>query len=200
MSVGTASSRPSERVESSFEYPPFEALYPRALQDVADRRVDPVERKAAARTIAFLLREQVVTERIATDVLTAIHRSLDVSKIVRTLFLGLLDAVGEGDRMEEWTRRAADRALTEGHVQSFVTTMRILVGLRGYDGAVRTNWQVALIQTLETPDMPLRRRVFLLAGEYARRFGRESRWVVTVWARYMASGAACVTSAEGGRT
>lgn len=175
--------------EGPFEYPPFEPLFDRALRDVANRRLDQLERKAAARALAFLLRERLVTELVATDVLTALYNSLDVAKIVRTLLLGLHDVPESVDRMTMWTRCAAERAIAEGHVPSLISAMRILVPLRDYDGAVPTSWQLALLHALETPDLHLRRRLFLLVEEYGRRFGRESRWVVKVWARYMASGA-----------
>lgn len=96
--------------ECPFEYRPFEELYSRALTDVVDRRLELAERSAAARTLAFLLREQLVSERVATDVLTALHRSLDLSKVVRTLLLGLRDALGDNEQVTEWTRGAAGRA------------------------------------------------------------------------------------------
>jgi hypothetical protein len=51
---------------------------------VVDRRLDGRERKAAARALAFLLREGA-TERTATDVLSVLHRSLDMPYVVRTL-------------------------------------------------------------------------------------------------------------------
>ena len=159
---------PDEPIEDPFEYVPIENLYSRALRDVVDRRLERPKREGASRAIAFALKQCVVTEAIATDVLTAIWKSVDVSKVVRTLLLGLLDADGEHERVEQWTGFVADRALAEGHVPSFLSAMRILVGLRDYDGAVRTSWQVALIQTLETTDLRLRRRVFLLANEYGR--------------------------------
>ncbi|NVL68004.1 hypothetical protein, partial [Escherichia coli] len=84
----------------------------------------------------FLLREQVVTERVTTDALTAIYRSLDLAAVVRTLLLGLRDALGDHERVTQWTRGVADRALREGHLPSFVSAVRILVELRGYDGVV----------------------------------------------------------------
>ncbi|MCA9590789.1 MAG: hypothetical protein KC657_36070 [Myxococcales bacterium] len=176
---------PDEQTESPFEYVPFEHLYSRALSDVANRRLDQLERKAAARALAFLLRERVVTERVATDVLTALYNSLDVAKVVRTLLLGLHDAPESDDRMTMWTRRTAERALAAGHVPSFVAALRILVGLGDFEGAVPTSWQVALLRAAEDPDRRRRAQAFLLRDEYARRFGAEPRWVRTVRARQL---------------
>ena len=168
---------PPTPADCPFEYIAFEALFERALRDVADRRVQEMERKAAARAIAFLLREQIVTEAVATDVLVAIWKSLDVSKVTRTLLLALRDVPESHDRMTMWTTRVAERALAEAHVPSFVSALRILVGLRDYDGAMRTSWQVALLRAAELPGRRLRTRVYLLRDEYARRFGDASRWV-----------------------
>lgn len=180
---------PNEPTESPFEYVPFEHLYSRALRDVADRRLDELERKAAARALAFLLRERVVTELVASDVLAALYSSLDVAKVVRTLLLGVHSVPESEERMTMWTRRTAERALAAGYTSSFVSAMRVLVGLPDYDGAVPTSWQLALLHGSKAAEPHLRRRVFLVADEYARRFGRTSRWVVTVWARQMARGA-----------
>lgn len=181
----SAPSRPSEP-ESPFEYCPFGDLYLRALRDVADRRLDESSRKAAARALAFLLRERFVDERVATDVLTAIRGSLDVSKIVRTLLLGLRDALGDHEKITEWTWRAAGRAHAQRHVGSFVSAIHVLVGLRDFDGALPTNWQLLLIRAAEDPK--LRRRLLHIADEYARRFGSGSQWVRKLRARYVIRG------------
>lgn len=166
----------SSKAESPFEHPAFEALYARALRDVADRRLDERERKAAARAIAFLLREQLVTERVATDVLTAIHRSLDVSKIIRTLLLGLRDALGDHEKITEWALAVAARAIREGHLPSFITAVRILVGLHDYDGIVPTRWRLSIFRAVEIPEFAPQALLFVRA--YARRFPAESwPWV-----------------------
>lgn len=166
----TPPSRASEP-ESPFEHPSFETLYARALRDVVDRRLDNRTRAAAARALAFLLREQLVTERVATDTLIALHRSLDLSKVVRALLLGLV-GVSAPEKIAEWTRAVADRALREGHQPSFISTMRILVELPGYDGTVPTRWRLSILRAAETRELP--RRVLLLAKAYARRFPSES--------------------------
>lgn len=157
--------------ESAFEHPVFKHLYARVLRDVADRRLDERTRKAAGRALAFLLREQVVTERVTTDVLAVLNRTLDVSNIVRTLLLGLAD-VSAPEKIAEWTRAVADRALAEGHLPSFISVMRILVELPGYDGTVPTRWRLSILRAAETQGLP--RRVLLLAKAYARRFPSES--------------------------
>lgn len=174
---------PAEPDECPFEYQPFEELYSQALRHVVDRRLKPGERRATARALAFLLRERVVTERVATDVLAAIHGSLDVAKVVRTLLLGLRDTLGDHERIAEWTRRIVGRAHEWRHVETFVSVTRILVGLRDFDGAVTTSWQLSLIRASEDPR--LQRRVRSLADDYARRFGSEPRWVKTVRARFI---------------
>jgi hypothetical protein len=166
----------SSEPESPFEHPALEAMYTRVLRDVADRRLHERERKAAARTLAFLLRERIVDEAVATDVLTAIHRALDLSKVVRTLLLGLRDALGDHERVTEWTRAVADRSLREVHLASFVTAMRILVELRDYDGTVPTRWRLSLLRAVEVPE--LAPRVLRFARAYARLFPAESwRWI-----------------------
>lgn len=162
--------------ESPFEYAPFESLYSLALRDTADRKLDERERKAAARAVAFLLREQLVTERIATDVLTAIRRSLDLSTVVRTLLIGLRDTLGDDERASAWTATTADRALAEGQLPSFISAMRILVELRGYDGVVPTRWRLSVLRAAEVRE--LAPRVLILARAYAQRFPRESwSWI-----------------------
>ncbi len=171
--------QPAEPDECPFEYQPFEGLFNRALRDVADHRLQDTERKAAARALAFLLRERLVTEAVATDTLAALRKSLDVSNVVRTLLLGLV-GVSAPEKIAERTSRTAERALAEGHVPSFVSALRVLVDLRDYDGAMRTSWQVAVLRAVELPDPWLRRRVFVLRDEYARRFGATSRWVRTI--------------------
>ena len=161
----------SARLEpgSPFEHPAFELLYARALRDVADRRLDERQRKAAARALAFLLRERFVDEAVATDVLTVLHRSLDASKIVRTLLLGLV-GVSSPEKIAVWTRAVADRALREGHLPSFISAMRVLVELPGYDGRVPTRWRLSILRAAGT----LPRRVLPLAKAYARRFPSDS--------------------------
>lgn len=162
--------------ESAFEHPAFEHLYLGALRDVADRRVHLPARKAAARAIAFLLCEQVVDERVATDVLTALHRSLDLPQAVRTLLLGLRDALGDHERIAEWTRGIADHALREGHQLSFVFTMRLLIELRDYDGTVPTPWRLAILRAAEVPYLAPQVRLFSKA--YAQRFPQQwSPWL-----------------------
>lgn len=165
---------PTSEPESQFEHPAFGGFYLRVLRDVADRRLEPATRKAAARALAFLLREQLVDERVTTDVLTALHKSLDVPKVVRTLLLGLV-AVSAPEMIAEWTRAVADRALREGHFASFVTAMRILVELCDYDGTVPTRWRLAILRAVEVPE--LAPRVIRFTRAYARRFPAESwRW------------------------
>ena len=171
MSAGAAS--PTARRETPFEHPAFEALSSRVLRDVADRRLEPATRKAAARALAFLLREQLVSERVITDVLTALHRSLDLSKVVRTLLLGLV-GVSPPEKMTEWTKSVADLALIQGHLSSFVTAMRIVVELRDFDGTVPTRWRLALLRAVEMP--AIAPRIFMLTRTYARRFPEESWW------------------------
>lgn len=171
MSAGAAS--PTARSDTPFEHPAFEALYSRLLRDVADRRLEPATRKAAARALAFLLREQLVSERVITDVLTALHRSLDLSKVVRTLLLGLV-GVSPSEKMTEWVCDVADRSLRAGHLPSFVSAMRILVDLPDYDGTVPTRWRLALLRAVEMPDVAP--RILMLTRTYARRFPEESWW------------------------
>lgn len=163
------------RTETEFEYAPLGDVYLRALRDVGDKRLDERERKAAARAVAFLLREQLVTERAATDVLTVLHRSLDVSKVVRTLLLGLV-GVSPPEKVVAWTRAVADHALRQGHLPSFVSAMRILVELGGFDGDVPTLWRLSVLRAAEVPE--LTSRVLLFTTAYARRFSSESwLWV-----------------------
>lgn len=163
------------QTESEFEYAPFRGLYLQALRDLTDRRLDERERSAAARTISFLLREQLVTERVATDVLVALHQSLDVSKVVRTILLGLV-GVSAPERIAEWTRHVADRAVQARHLPSFLSAMRILVELRAYDGVVPTQWRLSILRASEIPE--LTPRVLLFARAYKRRFPSESwRWI-----------------------
>ncbi len=174
------------QTESEFEYAPLSDLYVQALRDVGDRQLDERERKAAARALAFLLREQLVTERVATDVLTVLHRSLDVSKVVRTLLLGLV-GVSPPEKIVAWTRTVADHALREGNLSSFVSAMRILVDLGGYDGDVPTLWRLSVLRAAEVPE--LTSRVLLFTTAYARRFSSES-WL---WVR-KARAACMITS------
>lgn len=164
--------------ESAFDYPAFEGLYSCALRDVADRRLDLAKRKAAARALAFLLREQVVDERVATDVLGAVLSSLDVPHVVRTLLIGLRDVLGDHERITEWTTAVADRALREGHLASFVTAIRILVGLRDYDGSVPTHWRSAIVNSTESVELPS--RVLRFAHAYTSRFPEKSSWLHAV--------------------
>ncbi len=164
--------------ESAFDHPAFERLYACALRDVADRRLDLAKRKAAARALAFLLREQVVDERVATDVLGAVRRSLDVPHVVRTLLIGLCDVLGDHERIAEWTTAVADRALREGHLASFVTAIRILVGLRDYDGSVPTHWRSAILKSTESVEVPS--RVLRYAHAYTFRFPEKSSWLRAV--------------------
>lgn len=163
--------------ESPFEHPAFESLYARALRDVADRRLDERQRKAAARALAFLLRERFVDEAVATDVLTVLHRSLDVSKVVRTLLLGLV-GVSAPEKIVEWTRAVADRALADGRLPSFISAMRILVELSGYDGMVPARWRISLFRAIEFRE--LASRVLLFSKVYASRFPNDSWWLATV--------------------
>ncbi len=172
---------PPTPIDCPFEYAPFVPLFDQALRDVADRRIGDTERKAAARVLAYLLTERLVTEAVATDILVAIRKSLDVSKVVRTLLLGLRHALGDYEKITEWTMRIAGRAHAERHVESFVSAMRILVSLRDFDGGMPTNWQLSLIRALEMPD--LQRRLYLLADDYASRFCSDPRWVNTIRAR-----------------
>lgn len=159
------------QTESEFEYAPFSDLYRQALRDVSDGRLDERARNAAARTIAFLLREQLVTERVATDVLVALHRSLDVSKVVRTLLLGLVD-VSAPEKIAEWTRHVAGRTVQAKHLPSFLSAMRVLVELRDYDGVVPTRWRLSILRASEIPE--LTPRVLRFAKAYKRRFPHES--------------------------
>lgn len=160
--------------ESPFEHPAFEALYPRVLRDVADRHLDERTRKAAARALAFLLRERVLDERTTTDILTVLNRSLDVSSIVRALLVGLRSALGDHEKIAEWTRAVADRTLREGHVPSFIAAMRILVELPGYDGTVPARWRISLLRAIEVKE--LAPRVLCFCRDYVHRFPRESSW------------------------
>ena len=170
----------SDLVRSAFAHPAFELLYFRVLRDVTDRRLEPVQREAAARALAFLLREQLVTERVATDMLAALHQSLDVSKVVRTLLLGLA-GVSAPEKIAEWTRIVADRALTESHLPSFVSALRVLVELAGYEGRVPTRWRLSLLRSLEIAG--LAPRVLRFAKSYGRRFPDDSWWLRTVRVR-----------------
>jgi hypothetical protein len=166
---------PTSEPGSQFEHRALDALYTRVLRDVADRRLDERTRKAAARALAFLLRERFVTEFVATNVLTAVCRSLDLSKVVRTLLLGLV-SVSAPEKIAEWTKAVAERALREGHPSSFVSAMRIIVELRDYDGTVLARWRLAIVRAVEVPE--LAPRVLLFARAYARRFPAESwLWV-----------------------
>lgn len=175
--------RPSEP-EGPFEHPVFENLYSRVIRDLADRRLDERTRKAAARALAFLLREQLLDELTSSDVLAALQRSLDAAKIVRTLLLGLRDALGDHERITEWARTAVDRALREGHLASFVAAMRILVDLRDYDGTVPTRWRLAILRAVQVPK--LTPQVGLFAETYRHRFPVESwHWVSEARVRSM---------------
>jgi hypothetical protein len=173
VSAGTAP--PSEQAESPFEHPALEHLYLVVLHDVADRRLDLSTRKAAARALAFLLRERVLDERTATDVLTAVHRSLDLAAGVRTLLLGLRDALGDHERITEWATAVADRAVREGQRLSFMFAMRLLVELRDYDGTVPTRWRLAILRAAEVPYLAPQVRLFCKA--YAQRFTQSSPWL-----------------------
>lgn len=164
--------------ESAFEHPAFEHLYLVALRDVVNWGLDVSTRKAAARALAFLLREQVVDERVSTDVLGAVHRSLDVPTVVRTLLLALRDVLGDHEKIAEWTQAGADRALNEGHPPSFLAAMRILVELRDYDGSVPTHWQSAILKSTESVE--LRSRVLRYAHAYTSRFPEKSSWLRAV--------------------
>lgn len=176
MSDGAMSRHRPGPAENAFEYAPFASLFVVALRDAADRKLDERERKAAARAVVFLLREQLITERIASDVLTAIRRSLDLSAVVRTLLIGLRDTLGDHERASAWTAAAADRALAEGQLPSFISAMRILVELRGYDGVVPTRWRLSIVRAAEVRE--LAPRVLILARAYTQRFPRESwRWI-----------------------
>lgn len=174
--------RESETRETiPFGYPLFHTLYVSTVRDVADRRVDPAMRQVAARVLAFLVREQTFTERVATDVLTALHKSLDVPMVVRTLLVGLRDVAGDTPKIVEWTRNTVDRSIKEGQLPSFVTAMRILVDLRDFDGTVPTRWRLALLRGLELPGLPP--RLFMFSRDYARRFPQDSWWLRTVRVR-----------------
>lgn len=168
--------------ESPFEHPAFESLYARALRDVADRRLDERERKAAARALAFLLGERLVDEAVATDLLVAIHRSVDVPNAVRTLLRALV-GVSAPEKITEWTGAVADRSLREGHLASFVTAMRILVELPGYDGTVPTRWRISLLRAIEFRE--LASRVLLFSKVYERRFCSDAWWLRTARTRSM---------------
>lgn len=164
------------KAASPFEYPAFEGVYLSVLRDVADRRLEPATRKAAARALAFLLRERFVDEAVTTDVLIALHRSLDLSPAVRTLLLGLRTALDDHEKITQWTRAVVDRALGEGHLASFLAAMRILVEQRDYDGRVPARWRLSVLRAAEVPE--LNPRVLLFVREYARRFPVESwRWI-----------------------
>lgn len=162
---------PPLRPEIRFQHPAFGDLYLRVLADVADRRLDEWRRLAAARALKFLLHEQPV-ERVLADVLTAVHRSLDGPRAVRTLLLGLV-GVSAPEKITEWTRAVADRALAEGQLPSFVTVMRILVELRGYDGTVPARWRISLLRAIEHRE--LASRVLMFVHAYMRRFPAQ-RW------------------------
>lgn len=179
MSAGAAS--PTARRETPFEHPAFEPLYSRVLRDVADGRLEPATRKAAARAIAFLLTERVVDEAVVTDILTALHKSLDLSKVVRTLLLALREALGDHEKIAEWTRRAVDRASKEAQLPAFVSALRVLVDLRDYDGTVPTRWRLSLLRAVEIPG--LSPGLLLLTRAYGRRFGGDSWWLRTVRVR-----------------
>lgn len=168
--------------ESPFEHPAFEHIYLVVLRDVADRRLDVLQRKAAARAIAFLLREQLVTERVATDVLAVLNRTLDVPNAVRTLLLALV-GVSAPEKITEWTQAVAERSLREGHLASFVTAMRILVELSGYDGTVPARWRISLLRAIESRE--LASRVLLFSKVYERRFCSDAWWLRTARTRSM---------------
>jgi hypothetical protein len=168
--------RNAEVEASCFEHPAFAELYARAVADVADRRLEPATRKAAARALAFLLRETLVDERVATDVLAALKGSLDQSRIVRTLLRALRDLLSDHERTTRWTRRVADRALREGHLPSFVSAMRILVEEPHFDGMVPALWRLSILRAVEVPQ--LSPCVVLYVRAYASRFPEHSwRWV-----------------------
>lgn len=87
-----------------------------------------------------------------------------------------LIGVSAPEKLAEWTRGVADRALTEGHLPSFISALRILVELSGYDGVVPTRWRLSILHAVEVPE--LTPRVLLLAKAYARGFPSESwPWV-----------------------
>ncbi len=130
-----------------------------------------------------MLREQLVTERVATDVLVAIRRSLDLHRVVRALLLGLRDALGDHEKIAEWTRDTVGRALGEAHVASFVSALRILVLLRDFAGSLPARWQLTLMDLADVPDRRLQARLSLLGKDYAERFGEGPRWVREVDAR-----------------
>ena len=171
------------RDDDPFEYAGLEGLLERALRDVGECRLTERERAGAARLVAFVLTEQLVTEAVTTDVLAALWKAVDVARVVRTLLRGLRHALGDHEKIMEWTRRITGRAHDGRHVESFVSAMRILVTLRDFDGGLPTSWQLSLIRGSEDPR--LRRRLLLLSDDYARRFGSEARWVTTVRARYL---------------
>lgn len=106
----------------------------------------------------------------------ALHQSLDLSKVVRTLLVGLRDALGDHERVTEWTLATAERVIREGRLPSFITAMRVLVGLRDFDGPVPLPWRLALFRASKDPE--LAPRVLLFAREYERRFPSESWWWV----------------------
>jgi hypothetical protein len=157
--------------ESAFEHPSFEGLFVRALRDVVDRKLEPDMRTAAARALAFLLRENPC-ERVVTDLLTAIHKSLDLPRAVQTFLVGLRDALGDHEKITEWTRAVADRAVKEGHQLSFSFAMRLLVELRDYDGIVPTRWRLAILRAARVPYLAPQVRLFCKA--YAQRFPQQS--------------------------
>jgi len=164
--------------ESPFEHPAFEHLYSVVLRDVTDRRLDASTRRAAARALSFLLRERVSDERTIADVLSAVHRSLDVPTVVRTLLLALRDVLGDHEKIVEWTQAVADRALNEGHPPSFLAAMRILVELRDYDGSVPTHWRSAILKSTQSVELPS--RVLRFAHAYTSRFPEKSSWLQAV--------------------
>lgn len=109
-------------------------------------------RKASARALAFLLREQVVTEHVTTDVLATLQRSLDLPAAVRRLLFGLV-GVSAPEKITEWTKAVAGRALSEGHLPSFVSGIRILVELRDYGGIVPARWRLAILRAAEVQEL-----------------------------------------------
>lgn len=82
------------RDDDPFEYAGLEGLLERALRDVSERRLTDRERAGAARLVAFLLTEQLVTETVTTDVLTALWKAIDLPLVVRTLLRGLRHTLG----------------------------------------------------------------------------------------------------------
>lgn len=164
--------------ESAFDHPAFEGLYSRVLADVAARRLEPAAREAAARALAFMLRERVVDEAVATQVLTALHRSIDLPQVVRALLVGLRDTLGDHEKITEWTKSVAERAIRERQLAAFIVALRILTDLRHYDGGIPTGWRLSLLRAIETKD--LAPRVALFARTYARRFPDDCWWLRTV--------------------